>query len=150
MMNKLTVLSVATENNFFFFHLDFWQLFFSFFQSLVDKNVQVTLELKNDVQISGTLQSIDQFLNLRITNVSFNDPERYPHLVRVCIALVSSRVSPIFLQLSIRNCVVRGSVIRYIHLNASDVDTDLLQDFCRKEASQNKQLGSEQKGKQKA
>ena len=99
---------------------------------MVDKNVQITVELKNDLQISGTLHSVDQFLNLRINNVSLNDPERYPHL------------------LSMRNCVVRGSVIRYVHFNASDVDTDLLQDFCRKEASQNKQIGTENQKRERA
>mmetsp|Transcript_56618 Transcript_56618/g.89740 ORF Transcript_56618/g.89740 Transcript_56618/m.89740 type:complete len:99 (-) Transcript_56618:55-351(-) len=93
-------------------------LFFSFFRTLVERKVQVTVELKNDLCITGTLQSADQFLNLKLANVSVNDPDRYPHL------------------LSVKNCFVRGSVVRYVHLPAHEVDTDLLQDGCRREAKQ--------------
>eukprot|EP00438_Fugacium_kawagutii_P028609 Skav226701 [mRNA] locus=scaffold3971:236828:237399:- [translate_table: standard] len=68
-------------------------LFFSFFRTLVDRNVQVTVELKNDLCITGTLQSADQFLNLKLANagpLDVNDPDRYPHL------------------LSVKNCFIRG------------------------------------------
>lgn len=141
----------------------FLQLFFSFFQSLVDKNVQITVELKNDLQISGTLHSVDQYLNIKINNVSVNDPERYPHLVRtrrmslcivgdifrlvmLCLVRLKSTLYLAFLllQLSVKNCFIRGSVVRYIHLNPTDVDTELLQDFCRKEAMQQRQAGTTQ------
>lgn len=107
-------------------------LFFSFFQSLVDKNVQVTVELKNDLQISGILHSVDQYLNIKLNNVSINDPERYPHL------------------LAVKNCFIRGSVVRYVHLNPADVDTELLQDFCRKEAQQQQQSGTQGKPKKRS
>ena len=43
------------------------------------------------------------------------------------------------LQLSVKNCFVRGSVVRYVQLPADECDTQLLQDAARKEATQNKQ-----------
>ena len=42
------------------------------------------------------------------------------------------------LQLSVKNCFIRGSVIRYIQLPADELDTQLLQDAARKESAQNK------------
>ncbi|OLQ09104.1 putative U6 snRNA-associated Sm-like protein LSm2 [Symbiodinium microadriaticum] len=62
-------------------------LFFSFFRTLVDRNVQVTVELKNDLCITGTLQSADQFLNLKLANAR-----------------------------TYRLQIERGSVVRYVHL----------------------------------
>eukprot|EP00467_Chlorarachnion_reptans_P017832 CAMPEP_0114519520 /NCGR_PEP_ID=MMETSP0109-20121206/19057_1 /TAXON_ID=29199 /ORGANISM="Chlorarachnion reptans, Strain CCCM449" /LENGTH=55 /DNA_ID=CAMNT_0001700285 /DNA_START=343 /DNA_END=510 /DNA_ORIENTATION=- len=44
------------------------------------------------------------------------DPEKYPHLIAV------------------KNCFIRGSVVRYIQLPAKDVDTQLLQDSTRRAA----------------
>jgi U6 snRNA-associated Sm-like protein LSm2 len=38
-------------------------LFYSFFKSLVGKDVVV--ELKNDLSICGTLHSVDQYLNIK-------------------------------------------------------------------------------------
>lgn len=43
------------------------QLIFSFFKTLT--NQPITIELKNDVAITGTLKSVDQFLNFRIENL---------------------------------------------------------------------------------
>ena len=39
------------------------QLFFSFFKTLVGKEIAV--ELKNDVVLTGTLHSVDQYLNIK-------------------------------------------------------------------------------------
>ncbi|XP_064900230.1 U6 snRNA-associated Sm-like protein LSm2 isoform X1 [Columba livia] len=94
-------------------------LFYSFFKSLVGKDVVV--ELKNDLSICGTLHSVDQYLNIKLTDISVTDPEKYPHM------------------LSVRNCFIRGSVVRYVQLPADEVDTQLLQDAARKEALQQKQ-----------
>jgi len=94
-------------------------LFYSFFKSLVGKDVVV--ELKNDLSICGTLHSVDQYLNIKLTDISVTDPDKYPHM------------------LSIKNCFIRGSVVRYVQLPADEVDTQLLQDAARKEAAQNKQ-----------
>uniref|UniRef100_A0A8C3HS00 LSM2 homolog, U6 small nuclear RNA and mRNA degradation associated n=1 Tax=Chrysemys picta bellii TaxID=8478 RepID=A0A8C3HS00_CHRPI len=41
--------------------------------------------------------------------------------------------------LSVKNCFIRGSVVRYVQLPADEVDTQLLQDAARKEALQQKQ-----------
>ncbi|XP_075835558.1 U6 snRNA-associated Sm-like protein LSm2 isoform X2 [Microtus pennsylvanicus] len=99
---------------------DFFEgLFYSFFKSLVGKDVVV--ELKNDLSICGTLHSVDQYLNIKLTDISVTDPEKYPHM------------------LSVKNCFIRGSVVRYVQLPADEVDTQLLQDAARKEALQQKQ-----------
>ena len=51
-------------------------LFFSFFKTLVDQ--EVTVELKNDIEIKGTLKSVDQFLNLKLDNITSTNGQRYP------------------------------------------------------------------------
>ncbi|PIK56864.1 putative U6 snRNA-associated Sm-like protein LSm2 [Apostichopus japonicus] len=92
-------------------------LFYSFFKSLVGKDVVV--ELKNDLSICGTLHSVDQFLNIKLTEITVTDPDKYPHMSK--------------------NCFIRGSVVRYVQLPADECDTQLLQDAARKEAAQSKQ-----------
>ncbi|KRX40094.1 U3 small nucleolar RNA-associated protein 15 -like protein [Trichinella murrelli] len=74
--------------------------------------IECTVEGSN---ITGNLHSVDQYLNLKLNDVSISDPEKYPHLV------------------SVKNCFIRGSVVRYVHLPADEVDTQLLQDATRKE-----------------
>jgi len=81
---------------------------------------EVIVELKNDLSVHGTLDSVDQFLNIKLTDISLTDPDKYPHM------------------LSVKNCFIRGSVVRYVQLPAEEVDTSLLQDATRKEAAQNK------------
>lgn len=89
-------------------------LFYSFFKTLVGKPVVV--ELKNDVCISGTLTSVDPFLNFKLENISVTDVERYPYL------------------LSVKDVFIRGSVVRYVSLqDKSLVDISLLRSSCRKE-----------------
>jgi len=51
----------------------------SFFKTLIDTSV--TVELKNDIQIRGTLKSVDQYLNIKLDDVSVVDELKYPHLV---------------------------------------------------------------------
>ncbi|KAL9056554.1 MAG: hypothetical protein Q9162_002837 [Coniocarpon cinnabarinum] len=53
-------------------------LFFSFFKTLVD--TEVTVELKNDISIQGTLKSVDQYLNIKLDDISVIDELKYPHL----------------------------------------------------------------------
>jgi U6 snRNA-associated Sm-like protein LSm2 len=89
------------------------QLFYSFFKTLVGKEVAV--ELKNDVVLTGTLHSVDQYLNIKLNNVQVVDKQKYPQL------------------LALKNCFIRGSVVRYIQIPSGDVDTELLQDAARKE-----------------
>ena len=51
----------------------------SFFKTLVD--TEVTVELKNDISIRGTLKSVDQYLNIKLDDISVVDDIKYPHLV---------------------------------------------------------------------
>ena len=55
-------------------------LFFSFFKTLV--NHEVTIELKNDISIRGTLKSVDQYLNIKLDDITVVEEMKYPHLVR--------------------------------------------------------------------
>ena len=52
----------------------------SFFKTLV--NHEVTVELKNDISVRGTLKSVDQYLNIKLDNAEAVDEVRWPHLVR--------------------------------------------------------------------
>lgn len=63
---------------------------------------------------------MDQYLNMKLTDISVTDSERYPHM------------------LSVKNCFIRGSVVRYVQLPADQIDTQLLQDASRKEVMQAK------------
>ena len=90
-------------------------LFFSFFKSIVGE--EITVELKSDLKLTGTLHSADQFLNFRLNDVR-GDVESFPQLAGV------------------RNCFIRGSVVRYVHLPGADViDLELLTDATRRQAS---------------
>ncbi|GAB7328195.1 hypothetical protein MBLNU13_g00219t1 [Cladosporium sp. NU13] len=87
-----------------------------FFKTLV--NHEVTVELKNDISVRGTLKSVDQYLNIKLDDISVVEEMKYPHLS------------------SVKNVFIRGSVVRYVHLPANAVDTPLLEDATRREASQ--------------
>lgn len=88
-------------------------LFYSFFKTLVDK--EVIVELKNDVSLKGTLHSVDQYLNIKLNSVQVTEPEKYPYLA--CL----------------KNCFIRGSTVRYIQLPVQDIDVDILHDATRKD-----------------
>ncbi|KAJ1631819.1 hypothetical protein T492DRAFT_905612 [Pavlovales sp. CCMP2436] len=91
-------------------------LFYSFFKTLIGQ--EVVVELKNDLAIRGTLHSVDQYLNVKLLNVSIVEPDKFPHMQ------------------SVKHCFVRGSVIRYVQLPKASIDVELLQDATRKEAAQ--------------
>ncbi|KAJ3353661.1 U6 snRNA-associated Sm-like protein LSm2 [Entophlyctis luteolus] len=88
-------------------------LFYSFFKTLIGQPVVV--ELKNDLSIQGILVSVDQFLNIKLDDIRVTDEKRFPHMM--CV----------------KNCFIRGSVVRYVQLPAAAVDTELLQDATRRE-----------------
>lgn len=90
-------------------------LIFSVFKTLTGQ--EVTIELKNDLAIQGTLASVDQFLNLKLENIKVLDQERHPYMMAV------------------KNCFIRGSVVRYVQIPKTAVDTQLLEDATRKEAA---------------
>ena len=52
---------------------------YSFFKTLVDH--EVTVELKNDISIKGTLKSVDQYLNIKLDDIQVVEELKYPHLV---------------------------------------------------------------------
>lgn len=79
------------------------------------KNASSRRGFSNTFSVTGTLQSVDQFLNIKLHNIDVVDKKRYPQL------------------LSVKNCFIRGSVVRYIQMSPGDVDTELLQDAARRE-----------------
>lgn len=89
-------------------------LFFSYFKELIGK--QVTVELKNDLAITGILHSVDQYLNIKLQNSRVVDDTNFPHM------------------LSVKNCFIRGSVVRYVLLPGDGVDVDILHDATRRES----------------
>lgn len=93
-------------------------LFYSFFKSLVGK--EIVVELKNDMSLHGTLDSVDQYLNMKLLDIAVTDAEKFPHM------------------LAVKNIFIRGSVIRYVHLPAEEVDVLQLQDASRRDAEQAK------------
>jgi small nuclear ribonucleoprotein (snRNP)-like protein len=64
----------------------------------------------------GVLESVDQYLNLKLAACEVVEKERHPQL------------------LSLRTIFVRGSVVRYVHVPKEHVDVELLQDAARNEA----------------
>lgn len=98
-----------------------------------------------DLAIRGTLHSVDQYLNIKLLSVSVDDTETFPHMVRR-MHVTASRwcraadtcLARTLAQQSVKVCFVRGSVIKYVQLPASEVDTELLQDATRREAAQQK------------
>jgi len=89
-------------------------LFPSIFNSLISSKVTIKVELKNGVEITGTLDYVDANLNFNLANISV-DLERYPQF------------------LCMKDCFIRGSSIRYVHVPPNEIDTSLIQDTCRRE-----------------
>ncbi|XP_044503305.1 sm-like protein LSM2 [Mangifera indica] len=111
---SLSLTSTRAKSSYALLHRQTKMLFFSYFKDLVGR--EVTVELKNDLAIRGTLHSVDQYLNIKLENTRVVDQEKYPHM------------------LSVRNCFIRGSVVRYVQLPPDGVDIDLLHDATRREA----------------
>ncbi|KAI3405974.2 hypothetical protein KGF56_001193 [Candida oxycetoniae] len=66
-------------------------------------------------KIRGTLKSVDQFLNLKLDNIICINGDKYPYLQAV------------------KNLFIRGSTVRYVHMNPNLVDCTLLQDASRRD-----------------
>jgi hypothetical protein len=63
-----------------------------------------------------------------------SDQARHPHMVRCpCTQRLTTTFtcSPL-LQMAVKNCFIRGSVVRYVQLPAEHVDTQLLEDATRR------------------
>ncbi len=80
------------------------------------------MEMKNDIEVQGNLESVDANLNMVLSASKVLNPEEYPHIV--------SSYSP---QLSIRNMYIRGNLIRFIRMKEQSVDLDLVRTLCLKE-----------------
>jgi len=48
---------------------------------------EIVVELKNDLSLKGTLHSVDQYLNVKLTNCSVVNEEKYPHMVLISDAV---------------------------------------------------------------
>ena len=62
-------------------------IFLSLFSVLRDRHAVVTVELKNNVQLRGTIDSVDQYLNIKLGNVEVVNKEQYPHLVVLTVTV---------------------------------------------------------------
>ena len=109
-------------------------LFWSFFRSLAQQGnsddqpqhaqttaplnpVRLTIELKNGVKVEGNLDQVDEQMNFHLSDIKMlnKDDRELPHFV-MCTSTF-----------------IRGNVIRYVHLNKGEVDTDPLTEACKNE-----------------
>ena len=65
-------------------------LFYSFFKSLVGK--EVTVELKNDLGITGHLHSVDQYLNIKLQDIYVTCPGNG---LKTTLQLYPKRIPPL-------------------------------------------------------
>ena len=117
-------------------------LFWSFFRSLAFNNgngqdeqgqltgplnlVRITIELKNGVKVEGNLEQVDEQMNFHLSDIKLlqtvgSTDKQVPHF---------SMCSSTF---------IRGNVIRFVHLNKGEVDTDPLTEACRNEVKRSQQ-----------
>lgn len=82
------------------------KLFVSYFRGLISKDCDVTVELKNDIEITGKLKYIDDNMCLFLEDISVKDSEKHPQFVSTSLYRLKSLLS----------VFVRGSNIRAIHL----------------------------------
>ena len=75
----------------------------------------IVVELKNGIEIEGTLDYVDDNLNFNLTNINIKNEKRFPQLTNM------------------KTMFVRGSTIRYIQVPPQEVDTELLNDACVEE-----------------
>lgn len=82
---------------------------------MADKSTAVSVELKNGVVLQGKLASVDKFMNFNLYDLNV-DVDKWPQFVVD------------FHQATLKTCFIRGSTVRYVHLPAAEVDTDLVED----------------------
>lgn len=73
-----------------------------------------------------------RFLNIRLDNIKVLDEARHPHMVRSCDDVELRPFAQSYGQMAVKNCFIRGSVVRYVQLPAEHVDTQLLEDATRR------------------
>jgi small nuclear ribonucleoprotein (snRNP)-like protein len=79
------------------------QLFYSFFKTLIGQEVLV--ELKNDLAMRGVLHSVDQFLNIKLRDITVVEADKYPHLVAFRFAAPRDITECVSVLLRIRECM---------------------------------------------
>ena len=89
-------------------------MFFAILKSISQNNSKVIVELKNDMKLKGNLVSVDTNLNLVLSKPNFEENENI-HQFKYTY-----------------NTFIRGNVIRYIHFNKKDINTELIEDACKK------------------
>lgn len=107
-----------------FIFKNYQQLFASFFRTLLDKNAIITVELKNDVKIKGKLTYVDGNMNFNLVDI---EDQETAQLVSIIILLKYLRhLKFINIQANMKNCFIRGSTVRYVHLEKEDIDVELI------------------------
>ena len=89
----------------------------------------------------GNLHSVDQYLNIKLTEVQVRSVMSEKSFALKCLRAYVRKVvdAERYPQLvAVKNCFIRGSVIRYVQIPAGEVDTELLQDAARKENEKKK------------
>ena len=89
-------------------------MFYAILKSICQNNSKVTVELKNDMEIKGNLVSVDTKLNLVISKPNFDEAENIHQLKNTY------------------NIFIRGNVIRYIHFDKKEMNTELIEEACKK------------------
>ena len=64
--------------------------------SLGNHTLTFTDEQLCDMTRDTCVVKVDQYLNIKLTDISVTDPDKYPHM------------------LSVKNCFIRGSVVRSV------------------------------------
>ncbi len=72
----------------------------------------MTVELKNDLAIKGTLHSVDQYLNIKLNNIRVVSEQKYPHLVRTKTPIICTARA----ALAVRRLPVQSSRPVKLHL----------------------------------
>lgn len=90
-------------------------MFHSLFSEQADKMTRVKVEMKNKLEIEGNLKSVDQNMNLVLTNIT--TPDTY---------------SALFLSSS--EILIRGSLIKYINFSSDNIDLTQLRNSMKKQS----------------
>ena len=89
-------------------------MFCAILKSVCQNNSQIIVELKNGLKLEGNLTFVDPNLNLVLSKVHVLGDENV-HQFKYTY-----------------NTFIRGNVVRYIHFNKKDIDTNLIEEACKK------------------
>lgn len=89
-------------------------MFYAILKSISQNNSKVIVELKNDMKLKGNLVSVDTNLNIVLSKPNFEENDKM-HQFKYTY-----------------NTFIRGNVIRYIHFDKKDINTELIEDACKK------------------